>query len=354
MNMRVLELRFGFFRLMRKLLVVGLALGLVRSWAVDPQIAARMEDGLLQVSGLFTRTNGVVTLLESSNPESGWEPVAAFPISEGRTTLSSEGELVGAGEVHFFRLQVESIQLPWEMVWIEEGEFLMGSPESDVLSQTRERPQHMVRVEPGFWMSRYEVTQANYMELMGENPSTYAVGGSVPVETVSWEMAMEYCRRLTAREMAAGRLPEGYVYRLPTEEEWEYACRAGTSTTWSFGDDEGLLTAYTWWGRGDAGGHPHAVGSKIANPWGLYDMHGNVFEFCLDLLAPYPGGPAEIDPSLRVTRGGSFYCPASVVRSADRSHSKPPDYRENLYGLRVVLGSEHALEERGLLYDTGS
>lgn len=340
--------------LMRAAAVVSLALGLADVMAGDPQVSASMGDGLLRVSGLFTRTNGVVTLLESSDPGAGWEAVAAFPLSEGETTLSCDGDVVGAGAAHFFRLQVEAIELPWEMVWIEEGQFLMGSPESDVLSQPRERPQHVVRVEPGFWMSKYEVTQAKYQELMGVNPSTYAVGGNVPVETVSWEMAMEYCRKLTAREMQAGRLPEGYVYRLPTEEEWEYACRAGTTSSWSFGDDQGLLTGYAWWGRGDAGGHPHAVGTKIRNAWGLYDMHGNVFEHCLDLLAPYPGGPEESNPTLRVTRGGSFYCPASVVRSGDRSHSQPPDHREDLYGLRVVLGSEHALEERGLLYDTGS
>jgi len=142
-------------------------------------------------------------------------------------------------------------------------------------------------------------------------------------------------------------LPAGCVYRLPTEAEWEYACRAGTETFWSFGDDPSDLTEHCWWGFGDAEGHPHPVGRKRPNPWGLYDMHGNVFEYCLDRLVPYPGGQPIAYLEVRVSRGGSYYCPACVLRCADRSHAQLPDYRSRLHGFRVVLGLEEPLSRVG-------
>jgi formylglycine-generating enzyme required for sulfatase activity len=151
---------------------------------------------------------------------------------------------------------------------------------------------------------------------MGDNPAGFP-GDDRPVEKVSWDDAMEYCRKLTERERAAGRLPEGYGYTLPTEAQWEYACRAGTT-----GDYAGNLDEMGWYVR-NSGNQPHPVGQKQANAWGLYDMHGNVWEWCSDWYGNYPSGSVT-DPkgaasgSLRVYRGGSWIGVASGCRSAHR------------------------------------
>jgi formylglycine-generating enzyme required for sulfatase activity len=188
---------------------------------------------------------------------------------------------------------------------------------------------------------------------MGNNPShfttnnAYAEDLSRPVESVTWDDATAYCAGLTQRERMAGRIGTNAVYRLPTEAEWEYACRGWTSTRYSYGDDPGYtnLTAYAWYGD-NSGGTTHPVGQKVANPWGLYDMHGNVWEWCQDWFDTYPGGMA-VDPrgpatgSLRVIRGGSWSSRgrwgfAWLCRSADRNHG-PPDVWDYGVGFRVVL-----------------
>jgi formylglycine-generating enzyme required for sulfatase activity len=165
-----------------------------------------------------------------------------------------------------------------------------------------------------------------------------------PVDSVSWPDAVIYCYVLTERERAALRIPQNCVYRLPTEAEWEYACRAWTSTRFSYGDDPGYtnLTNYAWV-RGNSEGQTHPVGQKLPNPWGLYDMHGNVLEWCQDTYGDYPGG-VVLDPqpratawgTSRVTRGGNWRIPDPTCRSASRGIS----YQENdtdEIGFRVVL-----------------
>jgi len=232
---------------------------------------------------------------------------------------------------------------PTNLVFIPPGTFRMGAPtnelDSSILGQ--EYPQTAVTISRGFWMGKYEVTQGEYLAVMGSNPSSFP-GLSSPVETVSWFNATNYCGKLTQRERAAGRIATNSVYRLPTEAEWEYAGRAWTSTRFSYGDDPGYtdLTQYAWYAD-NSGGTTHPVGQKLPNPWDLYDMSGNVWEWCLDWYAPYPGGIA-LDPQgpttgvNRVFRGASWFGPGYGSRSAQRLSNLPTITFDNV-GFRVVL-----------------
>jgi formylglycine-generating enzyme required for sulfatase activity len=220
--------------------------------------------------------------------------------------------------------------------------FTLGSPASEQDRWDIEGPQTQVTITRGFWMGRYEVTQGEYQAVMGSNPSSFGGDTNRPVENVSWSEATKYCGKLTARERAAGRLPAGYVYRLPTEAEWEYACRAGTTTRFSYGDDPGYsqLGNYAWY-RSNSGKTTHAMGLKQPNARGLYDMHGNVWEWCLDWYGTYPGGSVT-DPqgagsgSYRVNRGGGWVNLAQVCRSA-RRRGLEPGARNYGLGFRAAL-----------------
>lgn len=232
---------------------------------------------------------------------------------------------------------------PAVLVWIPAGSFLLGSPDAEQDRQSREGPQTQVTITHGFWMSRYETTQSQYQAVMGSNPSGFTGLGTLPVENVSWFDATNYCYRLTAQERTAGRLPSGYVYRLPTEAEWEYACRAGTTTRFYYGDDPSYsrLTNYAWYAA-NSGNKTHPVGLLQPNAWGLYDMPGNVGEWCLDWFGwNYPGG-SQTDPAgpsgtaTRVIRGVGFGNPASQCRSAERD-TYPPGQPESTVGFRPVL-----------------
>jgi formylglycine-generating enzyme required for sulfatase activity len=178
---------------------------------------------------------------------------------------------------------------------------------------------------------------------MGENPSLFLGDTRRPVERVRHREAMEYCRRLTRLQDANGELPEGYAYRLPTEAEWEHACRAGTTTRFSHGDDpQGhTLEAYAWFSA-NSGSSPQPVGTRQPNPWGLHDLHGNVLEWCLDGAgAALPGGEvvdyvAPPDGILRVARGGSWLYGAKACRSANRDSYGEANRGSDL-GFRVVL-----------------
>ena len=205
-----------------------------------------------------------------------------------------------------------------DIIWIDPGTFMMGSPE-DELGAGGDETQHQVTLTRGYWMGKYEVTQAQYETIMGTNPSRF-IGADQPVELVSWNDAMLFCGRLTAIEEAAGRLPEGYEYTLPTEAQWEYACRAGTTTAFNngtnieaeeqiYGECPNLDPVGWYWCNSESKTHP--VGLKQPNDWGLYDMHGNVFEWCLDAKNRYPTTPV-VDPVQEDTepyyavRGGSY------------------------------------------------
>ncbi|MCZ7640130.1 MAG: formylglycine-generating enzyme family protein [Verrucomicrobia bacterium] len=255
-----------------------------------------------------------------------------------------------------------AVQTIANMVWLPPGRFVMGSPETERGRDDREGPQTRVELTQGFWLGKYEVTQREYLAVMGENPSyfqppEYPEDLDRPVEGVSWDDAVAYCQKLTEQERAAGRIGTNAVYRLPTEAEWEYTCRAGTTTRFSFGDalgcDDGcgycpLLDSYMWW-CGNSGYESHPVGSKLPNRWGLHDMHGNVWEWCQDRFdwghPEYPGG-AVVDPhgpsagSNRVIRGGNDWNDwndnARNCRSANRN-GNDPDNRNNNLGFRAVL-----------------
>jgi len=162
-------------------------------------------------------------------------------------------------------------------VWLPPGQFVMGSPASEMDRESDEGPQTRVTLTWGFFIGRYPVTQGEYLSVIGSNPSSFTGDMNRPVEETSWNDATNYCAQLTAQELAAGRLPAGWAYRLPTEAEYEYASRAGSTNRFSYGDDPGYtnLANYAWYGA-NSGGTTHPVGGKLPNRWGLYDMSGNV------------------------------------------------------------------------------
>ncbi len=231
---------------------------------------------------------------------------------------------------------------PDRLIGIPVGTFRMGSPASEVGRSANEGPQTQVTLTRGFFMGRYEVTQREYLSLIGSNPSGFTGDTNRPVERVTWNEAANYCVQLTVRERSAGRLPEGWTYRLPTEAEWEYASRAGSTNRFSYGEnpENTDLGNYAWFDL-NSGGATHTVGGKLPNAWGLHDVAGNVFEWCSDRYGNYSGGNVA-DPqgpasgSNRVYRGGSYFREAIQCRSAFRGNLGPTE-RYNRFGFRVVL-----------------
>jgi len=219
-----------------------------------------------------------------------------------------------------------------KFVYIPPGTFMMGSPE-DEPGRDSDETLHRVTLTRGFYMQTTEVTQGQWKEVMGDNPSYFKeCGDDCPVDTVSWDDVQEFIKSLN-------RKGEG-LYRLPTEAEWEYAARAGSETAYCFGNDAADLGKYAWYGESwDRGTHP--VAQKELNAWGLYDMHGNVWEWCQDWYSKYPLGDA-IDPtgpesgSYRVIRGSSFIYTARDCRSANRDYWLLPGYRDGNLGFRLV------------------
>ena len=219
--------------------------------------------------------------------------------------------------------------LGMEFVWIPAGTFLMGSPEDEEGRLFNER-QHEVRISQGYWLKKHEVTQGEWVAVMGTNPSHFSDCGSrCPVERVSWGDTQEFIRRLNSRESGSG-----HVYRLPTEAEWEYAARAGTP-----GARYGELDVVAWYSA-NSGGRTHPVGQKQANAWGLHDMLGSVWEWTGDWNGEHPSGPVA-DPkgpevrSDRVVRGGDWFDSARFARSAHRG-SGSPGHRNPFIGFRLV------------------
>jgi formylglycine-generating enzyme required for sulfatase activity len=214
-------------------------------------------------------------------------------------------------------------------VWVPPGTFQMGAAEGSL----DEKPVHMVMLESGFWLGTSPVTQGQWREVMGKNPSGFRGGDSLPVENVSWIDCQTFLKKLNA-------LGEG-VFRLPSEAEWEYACRAGSDGKWCFGDDASLLDGYAWHPE-NAGGRTHPVVEKLPNAWGLHDMHGNVSEWCLDHYhAGYDGAPASASAWLdetdreHVLRGGSWCMVTPDCHSAYRGWYAMADTRTDFMGFRV-------------------
>ena len=253
--------------------------------------------------------------------------VAFVAVGGGKISAETPPTAVSAGSVKLPE-SINSIGMKFKL--IPTGTFLMGEREVA----------HEVTLTKPFKMGVHEVTQTQYERLMGVNPSHFK-GADNPVHRVSWNDAVEFCRRLSElpAEKAAGN-----VYRLPTEAEWEYACRAGTTTKYSFGDDESDLGDHAWFLENfleNSGTNTHPVGRKGPNAWGLYGMHGNVLEWCQDWYGDYPSGSVT-DPSGaksgsdRVFRGGSWSMTPEHCRSATRFGGFPW-YRNGYFGFRVCL-----------------
>jgi formylglycine-generating enzyme required for sulfatase activity len=242
-------------------------------------------------------------------------------------------------------------------VLVPAGEFQMGTPPWDKDGETDEKPQHRVHITSPFFLGTYEVTQQEYERVMGVNPSSEKLSPQQPVEMVSWFDTVQFCNRMSTREnlrpyyeVLGERVTilGGDGYRLPTEAEWEYACRAGSTTKWSCGDDVQQLEIYAWY-QGNAGSHSHPVGEKAPNAFGLYDMHGHMWEWCWDWYGKdyYRQSPAD-DPqgptagTLRIERGGDGWnSEPPRLRSAYRNH-QVPSLRFRDLGFRVARTSSEA------------
>jgi len=290
------------------------------------------------------------------------------------STLLIFGGIQLGCQVHAQSPKTITNSIGMKLVLIPKGTFQMGSPIEEAEADDDEE-KHEVTISKDYYLAVTEVTQGQYEKVMGTNPSHFqkrvirkSDSSMYPVEQVSWEDAVEFCKKLSdlLEEKKAGR-----VYRLPTEAEWEYACRAGSKTAYSFGDNGRDLRNYAWfannsgsheldsaalWARlkGDdpydylvtlnsAGCATHPVGEKKANAWGLYDMHGNVWEWCSDWYGEVPKG-AVSDPvgpregSRRVSRGGGWLSDAALCRSAYR-RGDFPSFRDfyDQHGFRVAL-----------------
>ncbi len=226
--------------------------------------------------------------------------------------------------------------LKLELVFIPAGDFLMGSPDSDRQAENNEKPQHRVRITKPFYMGKYKVMQDQWDAVMGSNSSAFR-GPKYPVNAVSWDDCQTFIKKLNDKFRS-----QGGTFRLPTEAQWEYACRAGSTTQWSFGDDVSRLRDYAWY-QGNAEAAIHPLGMKKSNAWGLYDIHGDLWEWCADTYDRryYSVSPADdpLGPSTagyRVLRGGSWYLGPEYARSARRSWLGP-NVGSFLHGFRLAM-----------------
>ncbi len=305
---------------------------------------------------------GSVVLTVNGTP-GAWYSLLAAPSVNGpwveATNSPSPFTLTDAivGKARFYR----TIAMFPNFVWCPPGTFLIGSPNNEQDRFADEGPQTVVTLTHGFYLAKYLVTQQDYQALTGTNPAYFQGDLSRPVEQVSWSNAWQYCKTLTTQKQAAGQLPTNLVVRPPTEAEWEYACRAGTTTRFSWGDDTtySVLGGFGWYFNNSYYTEPppgtswhgpwyfttHAVGQKFPNPWGLYDMNGDVLEWCQDWYGPYQGGSAT-DPigpvagPYRVFRGGNWFTTGAYCRSASRGGGNYPDNFVGGIGFRPVLANQ--------------
>ncbi|MDA0849387.1 MAG: SUMF1/EgtB/PvdO family nonheme iron enzyme [Verrucomicrobia bacterium] len=227
-------------------------------------------------------------------------------------------------------------ELSLEMIWVKPGTFMMGSPKSEESRKEDEVP-HQVNLTHGFYLGKYEVTEEQYEKVtgqMGYQPK----GANYPVQGIIWSAALEFCNKLTEFEANNSRLLEGMVYSLPSEAQWEYACRAGSTTSYSWGNGISVEDA-NFYATSD--GEVKEIGQFKPNSWGFYDMHGNVSEWTSDLYRPYRVGPIS-DPELSILgrflvgRGGSFWCQIGDLRSANRIKGQDSRILSGGFGLRIA------------------
>jgi formylglycine-generating enzyme required for sulfatase activity len=280
----------------------------------------------------------------------GFPAARALPGADARTAdaMAAYTEEVSAGAATF------------HMTPIAAGTFLMGSPDDEDDREDHEGPQVEVSVD-AYWIGTHEVSWDEYQLFQFKLDIQSREGGvaetqpqdawadavsrpTPPYVPMDFEMGVDGYPAICMTQFAARQYTKwlshktGRYYRLPTEAEWEYACRAGTDNAYSYGDNTKLLSQYGWWAGNSKTGRPSPVGSLTPNPWGFYDIHGNVFEWCLDTYRAYPGGSAFSDSGkLKGLRGGAYYCPRGILRSACRAEPQEPEYRWILAGFRVVL-----------------
>lgn len=246
--------------------------------------------------------------------------------------------------------ETRGVMVPPQFVLIQAGSFLMGSPENESYRFGLAETQHPITLTHDFEMQITEVTQMQWVSVMGYNPSQFhnkdwcpedytevngiAMCPNHPVEMISWNDAKSFLQQLNSKTQ------DGYTYRLPTEAEWEYAARGGQSTAYSFGSNLGDLYQYGWFDANSTNS-AHRVASKYSNSYGLYDMHGNIYEFVQDWWTQAYPSDLQVDPqgpwggTTRVIRGGSWYSISHVARSAARNHVHPDEQRPYL-GFRMV------------------
>lgn len=257
-------------------------------------------------------------------------------LKRGGENITTDSAMVQRGSDTDFEDEPTSLSLDVikklreEMILVPSGEFLMGALPSDVSAQDDEKPRHRVKVSNAFFIGVTEVTQTQFEAVMGMNPSRF-IGADRPVESVTWDEAVEFCKRLSIKT--------NEIYRLPTEAEWEYACRAGTESIYFWGN--AFDGAFAWY-RANSDGRTHPVGQKKPNDWGLRDITGNVWEWCSDLYSEdYYSNSPKSDPRgvkigvSRVYRGGSWINSASMHRASDRLRVTP-DARDDNIGFRIV------------------
>lgn len=277
------------------------------------------------------RTNTLITLMLIAGVLIFVGDLVAEQNQKRQTNDGEETEAVWEGSQAGESKTLTLKGLEYTFRWCPAGTFMMGSPE-DEKNRGNDESQHSVTLSRGFWMLETEVTQKMWRSVMGDNPSEFK-GDNLPVECVSWYDCLKFTRRLNQED----GIPSGYRLRMPTEAQWEYACRAGSTGAYGGTDD---LAALGWY-DGNSKNKTHEVRGMQPNAWGLYDMHGNVWEWCLDWYGDYGELPAT-DPRSsasgtdRVYRGGSWYSHTWDCRSANRN-SYVPTYRHNYLGLRLVL-----------------
>lgn len=293
-----------------------------------------------EVTLTISGPSGTYSLFTSPNLVD-WVASTGTTITSGVVTVTNTAS---SGTPQFFKAAL--FVPPTSMVYIAPNTFVMGSPTNELHRQSNEGPQTTVTLTRGYWIGKFEVTQGEYLSVTGTNPTFFPGDLNRPISSVSWPDATNYCALLTARELAAGRIPFGARYRLPTEAEWECAARAGTTTRFSYGDDPDYteLPNHAWFmTNGELTVHP--VGQKLPNPWGLYDIEGNVWEWTQDWLGPLPGGsvtdpqgPPSNDIGWKIIRGGGYDFGEADCRSAKRYFfGNHPALTDTNLGLRVVL-----------------
>jgi formylglycine-generating enzyme required for sulfatase activity len=322
-----------------------------------PALTLGMSNGLprIVVSGTTGRIH-VLHSRESPGPENAWQ-VRTFCVATNSAwawvDLTAAGVAARCYRVEMFTNAPPANPHPESLALIPPGTFTMGSPLTEAERDPGESP-HTVTLTQGYFMGKHLVTQGDYVSVMTNNPSNFTGDLNRPVEQVNWSDATNYCGQFTRLEQAAGRLPPGWLYRLPTEAEWEYACRAGSATAFHYGSAlRSGMADFDGTSEYDAGqgtvenpsgiylGRTTAVGSYQPNAWGLYDMCGNVYGWCLDWQDDYATGnvtdpPGPASGFSKVIRGGSWQSNGSQCRSAFR-FGLDPSFALNVIGFRMVL-----------------